>query len=49
MNDTLPGGSQQRTVEYNAPFFKPDREENYRIAWAFFEAEKDESVRSAHV
>ena len=37
MDDTLPGGPTERTVEYHAPFFKPDREQDYRIAWAFFE------------
>jgi hypothetical protein len=37
--DTLPGGP--RTVErrYVAPFARANREEDYRIAWAFFEAE----------
>jgi hypothetical protein len=38
-DDTLPGGPIQRTVEYQAPFFRPDREQDYRIAWAFFEKE----------
>jgi hypothetical protein len=36
-DDTLPGGPTERTIEYHAPFFKPDREEDYRVAWAFFE------------
>ncbi|WP_200389295.1 hypothetical protein [Thiocapsa imhoffii] len=35
-DDTLPGGPVQRTVEYRAPFIRPDREQDYRIAWAFF-------------
>jgi hypothetical protein len=38
-DDTLPGGPVQRTIEYQAPFVRPDREEDYRIAWAFFERE----------
>lgn len=38
-DDTLPGGPVQRTIEYQAPFVKPDREEDYRRAWAFFERE----------
>jgi len=38
-DDTLPGGPVQRTVEYHAPFVRPDREEDYRRAWAFFEQE----------
>lgn len=37
MDDTLPGGP--RTVErtYTAPFARAIREDDYRIAWAFFE------------
>jgi len=38
MDDTLPGGPHERTIEYIAPFFRPDREEDYRVAWAFFES-----------
>src|SRR5690606_38563625 len=36
MDDTLPGGPVERTVEYVAPFFKPDREEDYRVEWVGF-------------
>ncbi|MGO3354363.1 MAG: hypothetical protein ACTILI_13455 [Halomonas sp.] len=36
LDDTLPGGPMERTVEYKAPFFKPDREEDYRVAWGIF-------------
>jgi hypothetical protein len=39
-DDTLPGGPREKTITYQAPFFKPDREEDYRIAWAFFEKEQ---------
>ena len=37
-DDTLPGGP--RTVErsYTAPFARANREDDYRTAWAFFEA-----------
>jgi hypothetical protein len=42
MDDTLPGGPTQRTVTYQAPFFKPDREEDYRVAWEIFEKTKVE-------
>lgn len=38
MDDTLPGGPHERTVEYHAPFDCCDRVEDYRTAWAFFEA-----------
>jgi hypothetical protein len=34
LDDTLPGGPTERTIEYHAPFHKPDREEDYRVAWA---------------
>jgi type II restriction/modification system DNA methylase subunit YeeA len=37
LDDTLPGGPTERTITYVAPFFKPNREEDYRIAWEFFE------------
>lgn len=36
LDDTLPGGPTERTITYTAPFFKPNREEDYRIAWDFF-------------
>jgi hypothetical protein len=36
LDDTLPGGPTERTVEYKAPFFRPDREEDYRVAWEIF-------------
>jgi hypothetical protein len=37
MDDTLPGGPFERTIEYHAPFIKPDREKDYAQAWAFFD------------
>lgn len=37
LDDTLPGGPWETTITYHAPFFKPDREEDYRVAWAIFE------------
>ena len=36
MDDTQSGGPVERTIVYEAPFFKPDREEDYAIAWTFF-------------
>jgi hypothetical protein len=36
MDDTLPGGPFERTVEYHAPFIKPNREKDYAQAWQFF-------------
>ena len=41
-DDTLPGGP--RTVErrYVAPFARANREEDYRIAWAFFDPGREQ-------
>src|SRR5690606_13306415 len=38
-DDTLPGGPRETTITYQAPFFKPDREEDYRVAWSIFESD----------
>ena len=37
IDDTLPGGPRETTTTYHAPFFKPEREEDYRVAWVIFE------------
>ena len=37
MDDTLPGGPFERTIEYHAPFDCCDREKDYQIAWTAFE------------
>lgn len=37
MDDTMPGGPIERTIEYVAPFDRCDREQDYEIAWKFFE------------
>jgi len=42
MDNTQPGGPVERTIVYEAPFFKPDREEDYAIAWTFFENNNNE-------
>ena len=36
-DDTQPGGPVERSIIYHAPFIKPDREQDYRRAWDFFE------------
>ena len=36
-DNTLPGGPFQRWIEYVAPFTRPDREQDYRNAWAVFD------------
>jgi len=37
IDDTLPGGPRERTIVYEAPFDRCDREKDYEIAWAEFE------------
>lgn len=37
LDDTMPGGPVERTIEYVAPFTTADREHDYRVAWAEFE------------
>ena len=36
MDDTLRGGLVERSIEYNAPFERCDREDDYRMAWTTF-------------
>ena len=43
IDDTQPGGPVERTTEYHAPFHKPDREEDYRVAWGFFEVQSTDT------
>ena len=37
IDDTMPGGPVERTIEYVAPFDRCDRERDYETAWKFFE------------
>jgi hypothetical protein len=37
MDDTLPGGPRLVTRTFKAPFVLANREEDYRVAWAFFD------------
>lgn len=37
LDDTIPGGPVERTIEYVAPFGRCDREQDYETAWKFFE------------
>lgn len=56
-DDTLPGGPREKIITYAAPFYLPDREEDYRVAWQVFserfanasqqEQEKTSTKRSA--
>lgn len=34
-----PGGPWEATVEYKAPLFRPDREEDYRGAWSILKSQ----------
>ena len=42
-DDTHPGGPITRECKYVAPFSLASREDDYRIAWAFFESQKSET------
>ncbi len=45
IDDTLPGGPREKVITYVAPFYLPNREEDYRIAWEVFtERFKDKSI-----
>lgn len=44
IDDTLPGGPVQRTIDYRAPFVRPDREQDYRVAWDFFQQDQSEDA-----
>lgn len=37
LDDTMPGGPVERTIEYVAPFTTADREHDYAVAWVAFE------------
>jgi hypothetical protein len=45
IDDTQPGGPRTRTRNYTAPFALASREEDYRIAWKFFEAQATTPVQ----
>lgn len=38
---TRSDAGERRTVTWQAPFIKPDREDDYKVAWAFFENDKE--------
>jgi hypothetical protein len=46
-DDTMPGGPIKRTIVYQGPFDRCDREKDYEIAWAEFERRFGKSGASA--
>jgi type I restriction-modification system DNA methylase subunit len=46
IDDTQPGGPVRRERKYVAPFVLANREEDYRIAWEFFERKKAEEAKA---
>ncbi|VAW87757.1 Type II restriction enzyme, methylase subunits, partial [hydrothermal vent metagenome] len=36
IDDTQPGGPREKTITYQAPWYLPNREEDYRMAWEVF-------------
>ncbi len=50
IDDTLPGGPREKTITYVAPFYLPDREEDYRVAWEVFTerfAKEDQKIEGS--
>jgi len=47
IDDTLPGGPKEKIITYESPWYLPDREEDYRIAWEVFEKRFKEEVDDA--
>jgi hypothetical protein len=45
VDDTMPGGPVERTIEYVAPFDRCDREKDYETAWKFFEEKYKDSAQ----
>ena len=45
LDDTLPEGPAERTIEYHAPFDRCDREQDYKVAWGAFEQRLQENRR----
>ena len=41
LDDTLPGGPHARTITYEAPFTRCNREDDYRTAWTTFTTHLD--------
>ncbi|MBB4070269.1 hypothetical protein GGQ18_002878 [Salinibacter ruber] len=48
-DDTQPGGPTQRTIVYEAPFTKCDREADYERAWEAFEGTRENASPSSKV
>jgi hypothetical protein len=46
LDDTLPGAPRKVERRYTAPFALANREEDYKIAWAFFEAKAKKQTAS---
>ena len=36
IDDTLPGGPREKTIRYEAPWIRCDREKDYEVAWKHF-------------
>jgi hypothetical protein len=45
LDDTQPGGPRTRTIIYTAPFALASREDDYRIAWEFFQSQSNQSAQ----
>jgi hypothetical protein len=47
-DDTLPTGPYLKERRWVAPFARASREDDYRLAWAFFEAQAAVNVPTHH-
>ncbi len=45
--NTLPGGPRKVERRYTAPFALANREEDYKIAWAFFESRRSATAETS--
>jgi hypothetical protein len=45
LDDTQPGGRRTRSAIYTAPFARASREDDYRIAWEFFQSRANKSTK----
>jgi len=49
LDDTLPGGPRERTIVYEAPFDRCNREKDYETAWTEFERRRQAAERPGEV
>jgi hypothetical protein len=43
-DNTLPGSPRQVTRAFKSPFARASRDDDYRVAWAFFQLNKESQI-----